>query len=72
MGSRLVQMNGIGFSLWGYKRGSLTVADKVKRTVFDVGEPFFVEAQGPLTRMIQGLSRDGIAFGKPQDSLDPS
>ena len=57
-------MNSIGVSLRGHQRGSLTVGDKVKRTVFDVGEPFFVEGQGALTRMIQGLGRDGIAFGQ--------
>ena len=60
-----MQMNGIGFSLWGGKGRSLAVTDKIKRTVFDVGEPSFVEGQSPLTRMIQRLSRDRIAFGKP-------
>ena len=51
----------------------LAVGDQVsKGAVFDVGEPCFVEAQGALAGVVQSLGGDGIAFGKPQDPLDPS
>ena len=65
-------MHGIQLSLRGKKRGSLAVGNKVKGAVFDVGEPCLVEAHRLLACMVQSFSRDGIAFGKPQDSLDPS
>ena len=65
-------MHGIQLSLWGKKRGSLAVGNKVKGAVFDVGEPCFVEAQGALAGVVHSLGGDGIAFGKPQDPLDPS
>ena len=61
----LLQMDAIGFSLWGEQRGSLAVGDKVKRTVFDIGEPFLVEDNRPLAGMVQCLKRDGITFGQP-------
>ncbi len=64
-------MNGVGFSLRGHKSGSLAVGNKVKRTGFDVGEPFFVEQHRPLAGMVQSLGRYGVAFGKSQDPLDP-
>ncbi len=58
-------MNTVGFSVWGEQRGSLTMGDKVKRAVFDIGEPFLVEDHRPLAGMVQCLKRDGITFGKP-------
>jgi hypothetical protein len=44
-------MGAIASCLPGEKRGSLTVGDKVKRTVFEVSEPFFVEAQATQKRI---------------------
>ena len=48
------------------------MGDKVKGAVFDVGEPCFVEGQGPLAGMVHSFRGNGIAFGQPQDPLDPS
>jgi hypothetical protein len=64
-------MKGIGLSLWSHRGRSLSMGEKVKGAVFDVSEPGFVEAQGALASMVQGLRGHGIAFGQPQDSLDP-
>jgi hypothetical protein len=56
-------MNGIGLSLWGQGGRSLSMGEKVKGAVFDVSEPGFVEVQGALASMVQGLRGNGIAFG---------
>ena len=57
-----MQMHAIGLSLWKKQRWSLTVGDKVKGAVFDVGEPCFVEAKGPLAGVVQSFRGDRIAF----------
>jgi len=47
-----MQMDRIGLTAGSEQRWPLAVTDKVKRAVFDVGEPSLVKEKRPLTGMV--------------------